>query len=148
MHKKDKMNLLQEAIRTKCSKNIVSLLDDITLADIEKNDEKTGLNMIHIAASEGAYKELFLILSEYKNVDVNILTNGLQKKTALEIACSKGNVEIVKLLLQNGAKIEDIENFQRKFKEHKSIIEIIESTFGIERKKSFFSFLSKLSKNN
>lgn len=142
MQKKDKINLLQEAIRTKGSRNIVALLEDISLLDIEKNDEKTGMNIVHYAVSEGAYKELFLILSEYKSLDVNLLTNGLQKKTALEIACSKGNVEIVKLLLQNGAKVEDIQNFQRKFKEHKSIIEVIETALGIERKKGFFSFLS------
>lgn len=142
MQKKDKMNLLQEAIRTKGSRNIISLLEGLSLSDIEKNDEKTGLNIVHYAVSEGAYKELFLILSEYKSIDINILTNGLQKKTALEMACAKGNIEIVKLLLQNGAKIEDIQVFQKKFKEHKSIIEIIENALGIERKRSIFSFLS------
>ena len=142
MSNNKQLDLLKEAIESKNSRNIVSLFENITLEDIEKNDEKTGLNIIHYAVSENAYKELFLILAEYRRVNVNILTNGLQKKSALEIACSKGNVEIVKLLLQNGAQVEDMQNFQKKYKEHRSIMTVIESSLGIERKKGFFSFLS------
>lgn len=142
MSNKEQLKLLKEAIKTKGAKNIISLFSTLTAEDIQKIDEETGMNIVHYAVSENAYKELFLILAEYKTLDVNIMTKSIQKKTALDIACAKGNVEIVKLLLQNGAKIEDIQNFQKKYKQHKSILNIIEDALGIERKKGFFSFLS------
>lgn len=142
MSTKEHLKNLTEAIKTKGSRSMSALLSNLSIEDIERIDEKTGMNIVHYAVSENAYKELFLILAEYKKVDVNILTNSLQRKTALEMACSKGNVEIVKLLLQHGAQVEDIQNFHKKYKEHRSIIGLIEETLGIERKKGFFSFLS------
>lgn len=142
MSNKEQLKLLKEAIKTKATKNIISLFSTLSAEDIQKIDEETGMNIVHYAVSENAYKELFLILAEYKTLDVNIMTKSIQKKTALDIACAKGNVEIVKLLLQNGAQVEDIQNFQKKYKQHKSILNIIEDALGIERKKGFFSFLS------
>ena len=63
-----------------------------------------GLNALLNAASVGLVKIGRCLINEHK-VNVNATSYTSARDTALTIASAKGHVEFVKLLLENGAKV-------------------------------------------
>ena len=68
-------------------------------------------------------------------IDVNV--SDYDGRTALHVACSHGNEDVIKFLLDNGAKVENQDKFRRT-----SIIEV-EQADGLSNKEKILEMLNK-----
>jgi hypothetical protein len=66
--------------------------------------------MIHYAAEQGRIDAMRVLIQ--KGFDVNALTTGGDKYTALHLVARKGHVDVAKVLLQNGADVNRLSNLQ------------------------------------
>ena len=73
---------------------------------------KRGQLPIHLAISRNSYKCVSILLKYGCNVEYP-LPNSMGKITPLMYACQLGNYKIVKLLIENNAKVEARDRFQR-----------------------------------
>lgn len=79
----------------KNKEEIINLLGSLT--------EKEKNNMVLMAARTHQYISLQLLIEHIPFLNINCRDSG--RTTALMLACIKGNVGIVRLLLENGAKV-------------------------------------------
>jgi len=66
--------------------------------------DQTGYNVLHHAVSQGSIP-IVLALLDYFKFDVNIRSKNNQ--TPLMIACNYGNIEIIRLLIERGAQVNE-----------------------------------------
>lgn len=98
---------LTEAVRAQDAEEVRQLLE--SGADIDVMND-VGITPLQIAASFG-YKEIVRVLLEYKpDMDVKLLIKegaGYMPCTVLHIAVVREDADIVELLLQNGANVDE-----------------------------------------
>lgn len=142
--KKEVKSIIQ-AIREKNIRNFLSTLNLLNKEDMENIDEQTGLNIIHCCAQANAAKELLLIISYIKDINLNLKSKGIVQKTALDMAFAMGNKEVAKVLIQNGSQLSNPKEVKKTFKDDikflKIIDEALEKALPEKKKKGFFSFV-------
>ena len=86
--------------------NIIEQLinEEINLNYIDEN----GFSALHYAVDEGNFK-ICEILIKTKKIDINIQSN-IDNKTPLHISCKNGYFDISKLLIQNNADLNCLDN--------------------------------------
>ena len=141
---KKEVKLIVQSIKEKNIRNFLSTLNLLNKEDIESVDEHTGFNIIHCCAQANAAKELLLITSYIKDINLNLKSKGIVQKTALDMAFAMGNKEVAKVLIQNGSQLSNPKEVKKTFKDDlkflKIIDEALEKALPEKKKKGFFLF--------
>lgn len=141
---KKEVKLIVQSIKEKNIRSFLSTLNLLTKEDIESIDEQTGFNIIHCCAQTNAAKELLLIISYIKDINLNLKSKGIVQKTALDMAFTMGNKEVAKVLIQNGVQLSNPKEVKKTFKDDlkflKIIDEALEKALPEKKKKNFFLF--------
>ena len=80
---------------------------EVTIRYCEDNEDETEITEI-FTPLQAAVKGQLVPLAQHlaKSADLNYLGDGARRRTPLQHAVEKGNMELIKMLLQHGAKVD------------------------------------------
>lgn len=111
MKKRHMNNQLLQAVKANNLGLCQDLLNTQTHKDLVSQTNARGLDdwtALHIAASEGFENICEALIEKGQNTDVDARTS--MKRTPLHLACLRGHIQVVKVLINAGAEINAVDN--------------------------------------
>ena len=101
-----KMNSGKKILKVHLSSEV---FDKVEQKNLFEYRDSQGKSIIHLLAEAGHYECLEQLLKEYPEININVKTKGPKNKqwTPLHYAIYSGRIEIIKMLLDKGASVDE-----------------------------------------